>query len=647
MTRSSHASTNTSSVQGVKHTTGTTVRNPPKSTDSTATSEKSGVSILCNYTKMIWQKKKKKDDKKEKEEDVKPPQVIDTKNIDTQKKDAKLEKLEQILEEFSIFTTKEFPFEDPNSSTLHVACLKHYSTDLIVNHLLKHEPEAALKENSRNELPLHCALRDEKGVCDKVIDALLDTNPSSVYHANVDNSLPIHIACQSGAQSIYAIKCLLENHAEILMTQSRLKLPFDNRALTYIKSRDIPTTKEEEDVEVDDFFVVSTENTGYCFWSAAFKLPFSTPTPSFEELSTTEEEFSDPDTESFFSPLHLAVLHGAPPDVIELLLETNPECRELKTDKGRMAIDCAKFAVIDHVSSDECVSSVKNTFAAIEILQTYQLNDSKRKKLSFAVQSVRSLNTNVKLNSSNLSAFDAKKKWRKLALVMKMTSAVQKSLVDKSALGPEIAQDAEEAVIPDDFTPLPNLTHNCVDIELPLGFRRLRWALLHNSSAFFETEILEKKLNFADITIGPWDKHADLIGLVDTPADPELTYKSFIGTEQKLEYTVPKSALMSASKAYQTRIITEYNDYCFVIKSVTTTPNVPFGKTFETHSLMTFTNKGNNTCHLVGSVEARFVGKPPMIAWKIRSGIYSGVTDFFVAKTESIVEHAIDIPIDA
>ncbi len=114
----------------------------------------------------------------------------------------------------------------------------------------------------------------------------------------------------------------------------------------------------------------------------------------------------------------------------------------------------------------------------------------------------------------------------------------------------------------------------------------------------------------------------------------------FLGAERKSQFLMPKSGLVKANMAYENMTIVEYNDYCFAIKKVTTNPDVPFGTTFECHTLMTFTNLGENRCKLMATVEARFVGKPPMIAWKIKNGMYSGVTDYFVAMGEVICENA-------
>ena len=135
-----------------------------------------------------------------------------------------------------------------------------------------------------------------------------------------------------------------------------------------------------------------------------------------------------------------------------------------------------------------------------------------------------------------------------------------------------------------------------------------------------------------------WDIYNEHIGCVENPKG--IKNSDFIGAERKCQYRVPKSVLVKANTAYENMTIVEYNDYCFAVKKVTTNPEVPFGKTFECHTLMVFTDLGCYNCRLVASVEARFKGNPPMIAWKIKNSMYSGVTDFFIAKGEVICDHA-------
>jgi len=88
--------------------------------------------------------------------------------------------------------------------------------------------------------------------------------------------------------------------------------------------------------------------------------------------------------------------------------------------------------------------------------------------------------------------------------------------------------------------------------------------------------------------------------------------------------------------AYVTMKLTEYNDHCFAFDSVSKNPDVPFGKVIECHTKYVFINEGKNETRMISSVHCHFIGKPPMIAWKIRNAMYSGVTSYCVAKAETI-----------
>lgn len=138
-----------------------------------------------------------------------------------------------------------------------------------------------------------------------------------------------------------------------------------------------------------------------------------------------------------------------------------------------------------------------------------------------------------------------------------------------------------------------------------------------------------------------WDKSDADIG--QTEANIPLgspASASFIGAQRNCQYLMPKSGIVKANMAYETHTIVEYNDYIFVTDKITKTPEVPFGSSFESHVKTIIVNMGNDQCKMIASVEAKFVDKPPMIAWKIKSAMYSGVTDYFVAKGETICEHA-------
>lgn len=139
--------------------------------------------------------------------------------------------------------------------------------------------------------------------------------------------------------------------------------------------------------------------------------------------------------------------------------------------------------------------------------------------------------------------------------------------------------------------------------------------------------------------MSPWDKYDDLIG--DTHGQTKDREELMIGAERSCQYLMPKSGMVGANMAYETHTIIGYNDYAFVMKKVTTNPDVPFGKSFECHVQTIFINLGYGNCKMISSVEAQFLGRPPMVAWKIKNAMYNGVTDFFVAKGEVICEHAV------
>lgn len=78
----------------------------------------------------------------------------------------------------------------------------------------------------------------------------------------------------------------------------------------------------------------------------------------------------------------ITVLAGAPPAVIELMLETNYECMSLETNQGRTAIECAKWIVVNALLRNVSITAYRNTFAAIEIMQSYDKEVYKKEVLT-------------------------------------------------------------------------------------------------------------------------------------------------------------------------------------------------------------------------------------------------------------------------
>lgn len=142
----------------------------------------------------------------------------------------------------------------------------------------------------------------------------------------------------------------------------------------------------------------------------------------------------------------------------------------------------------------------------------------------------------------------------------------------------------------------------------------------------------------SSLKVDPWNVHDDHIGKQNLPTDVDPA--KFIGAERKCQYVMPKTMVVKANMAYETHSIIDYSDHAFAWKKVTRNPDVPFGKRFECHVQQVYINMGHNRVKMVASVEAKFIGKPPMVAWKIKNAMYNGVTDFFVAKGQTICEFA-------
>jgi len=410
----------------------------------------------------------------------------------------------------------EFPTDDTLNTTLHVACFKHYSDQLIVDQLIARGPSAVSMKNQKRDLPLHSAMRCTiaNGVHDHVFETLIKIYPEGIQQPNKDNCLPIHLGCQAGGRNLRVIKTLLEEYPLSVIMKCDLKLPFDNRALNYIErsspSRPTSAAKYANDEPVQEYALSPTKEVdsslSTCtssFWSSLVFFPSK---PSFEDQSSTPP--ADPSIESEFSPLHLAVMSGAPPDVIESIITTNEKCLGLRTDQGRRAIDCAKFAVAGrkrHPRNDAVVrladigdedhiinidsDPVQNIFAAIAIIQTFDQNRRKSMHLANATKMTHASVSNL----STIDEFDPKKEWRKLSNMIKFTGGFKRQV---PALGPIVPFDMNKVVPPRGYKAPANLKHICVEIDIPVGFRRLRWAMLHSSSEFLSMEVLTNKLNY-------------------------------------------------------------------------------------------------------------------------------------------------------
>mmetsp|Transcript_26162 Transcript_26162/g.38705 ORF Transcript_26162/g.38705 Transcript_26162/m.38705 type:complete len:698 (+) Transcript_26162:372-2465(+) len=531
----------------------------------------------------------------------------------------------------------EFPCDDALSTTLHIACEKHYSSELIVDYLIAKGPSAITMKNAAGDLPLHSAMRDgngnvnSTGVQHRVWDTLVKVYPKAVSVRNKEGSLPLHLACQSGGRNVYAIEELLRRYPQAVMEKTDMKIKFDKEALDYVGTSMGDDDNENGGGDGDGEHNDSVETVS--FWS---KMYFFSPTKSYD---VDQDEPENTENESCFSPLHLAILNGASPDVIQSIISTNFKCVGMKTNQNRKAIDCAMYLdqQRDSADEDELPAAIKNSRPAIDIIKTFQSNQQLSQRLSAALQLASNRQILVsKRQLSSVKEFDANKQWRKLAHLIKFTHSLKTKI---NYLGPAIPHDASKVIIPSHYVPPAQLFHLCADTDLPIGFKRIRRAILSSQSTFVKTALLQNKLKFTEVEIESWDKHDDEIGIAVPNRGTDL--KKIIGARRNCKYLMPKSGIVAANMAYEVETITEYNPHSFAIKKVTRNPDVPFGKSFECHVQTVFINKGFDNCRMISSVEAVFLGKPPMIAWKIKNGMYSGVTNFFVAKGEAIMEHSV------
>lgn len=423
-----------------------------------------------------------------------------------------------LLTEFGTLMN-EFPTDDTLNTTLHVACAKHYSDSLIVDQLIAKGPSAVSMRNQQRDLPLHSAMKCVigAGVDDRVFDELVKRHPVGVEAVNRDNCLPIHLACKSGGRNVYVTKRLLELYPMSAIMKCDLKLPFDDEALQYIQNEpsNRPQTPKYANADsldiIEEDTIEETESCVASFWSGLLML---SPRPSFEAETKTTSAY--PGIESEFSPLHLAVMFGAPPDVIETIITTNPTCLDLRTDQGRKAIDCGQFIVRgkrnsrpknlsllrmpshdddeDEVRINTYIRNIdadpdQNIFAAIEILKTFEGNQRKRLQLASATtmtaKSLKDLTT--------VEEFDPKKEWRKLGNLIRITRAFK---LEGNKLGSVVPSDEKKAFRPRGYEIPDHYKHVCLDLKIPVGFRRLRWALLSSESSFENVEVFENKLKY-------------------------------------------------------------------------------------------------------------------------------------------------------
>mmetsp|Transcript_33566 Transcript_33566/g.36142 ORF Transcript_33566/g.36142 Transcript_33566/m.36142 type:complete len:353 (+) Transcript_33566:1717-2775(+) len=208
-------------------------------------------------------------------------------------------------------------------------------------------------------------------------------------------------------------------------------------------------------------------------------------------------------------------------------------------------------------------------------------------------------------------------------------------------LGPVIKDDNEQAPpIPDGFVIPENLEFVGLELNLLIGFKRLRWAMLSSESKFIQDVVWDVELHYDNIEGNEWSKSNGEIGSTAKLPDG-VKEEDFIGAERESSYLMPKSAFVAANTVHEAAFIESYNDYCFSLKLRTLSPDVPYGSTFEAWTKYVAINTGNNSCKLICSVEAVFPNGPPMISRQIKSGMRDCVGEMFVKTGEALQKYAL------
>lgn len=267
---------------------------------------------------------------------------------------------------------------DESNTVMHAACLLHHNEEDILERL-EEDPSLAFEVNRVKELPLHYAAMDKQGVSSNVFKKLLEINPDGVKNANVQESLPIHLACMVGAPSLGVIKTFLKMYPKSVMMKSEFPLLFEKDMLAHTQDggdsydsdddSDILAYKQQQPVPqsgIARFFA--------CGAPTQAELEFISESQARKhdlEKNYSEDSFDGPDIETGFTPLHLAVMNNAHPLVVEAIIKTDPECLNVKTNKGRTPMDCANYLVNQHIlyGDDNDDGPIKNTFAAVELME--------------------------------------------------------------------------------------------------------------------------------------------------------------------------------------------------------------------------------------------------------------------------------------
>lgn len=248
----------------------------------------------------------------------------------------------------------------------------------------------------------------------------------------------------------------------------------------------------------------------------------------------------------------------------------------------------------------------------------------------------------AKCKESNLATIASKQKATGAIKSSPSSSKINEEKELYPYLGPLIPADKLSARKPNKNYQVPaNLEYIVYECDLPVGYRRLRWGMLHDSSSFISQAFYEKEMKYTKIKLGKkWNHSTNMIG------HPTSSWKIMSGSNvacKENELLMPKSSLIPANMCHEKLFLLEHNDYCFCLRKMARTPGVPFGKNFVSWTQFLVIDNGNNSCRMICSVEPEFIDENKLSSFikrSIRNGMRAGTYDVFRTFGKTVQQYA-------
>lgn len=357
-----------------------------------------------------------------------------------------------------------------------------------------------------------------------------------------------------------------------------------------------------------------------------------------KSLGIENKQSSDHDLDfeaaSGLTALHRAILRRQDPERVQQLILQRPECIDIVSRLQRKSpFDLSKEILVQGVLHDDVVASnLSNTFMALLIMQEFKLS----RNLNFG--DCPSLDEIMNSGPKDRKLFGSTSDKYQY-----MKEIVANDQSGSSLLGKHVPIDNDEAIRPPkQYCHPSNLTHKNYEISIPVGFRRLRKALLSMNSKFLINGVLCDRLGYKVVHSNLWSKFPNSIG--SSRLNDGEKYSNYVGATRVMTYIVPKLFNIDPHTVYETTEIMEYNDFCFVVRSVLKEPDIPYGSEFETNVQTIIIDTGRNSCKMICSSEINSIGMALNVDddWTFRKGGMYRANSYFGALAETILFNAGD-----